>query len=121
MYHKKDTTSLYFSDASTTATEMEPNRRNGKDVIKSQPVTENSPQALVRADTEAALRSTIQFWAEGSTRGETFERASKIRDKMQVDRGFFAFTGKHSNEVTPEDVLACREDLESKGQRPATV
>jgi integrase len=82
---------------------------------------EESTQALVRADTEAALRTAIEFWAEGSTRAETFERAAKLRDKTQVVRGFFTFTGKHPGEVTPEDVQRWRADLESKRQKPATV
>lgn len=84
-------------------------------------MTENSSQALVQPDTQAALRTAIEFWAEGSTRAETFERVSKLRDKTQVVRGFFAFAGKHPGEVTPEDVRLWRADLESKGQKPATV
>jgi site-specific recombinase XerD len=82
---------------------------------------ENSSQALARPDTEAALRTAIEFWAEGSTRAETFERASKLRDKTQAVKGFFAFAGNHPGEVTPEDVRAWRKHLESKGQKPATV
>ncbi|MDQ3802625.1 MAG: tyrosine-type recombinase/integrase [Acidobacteriota bacterium] len=78
-------------------------------------------QGLIKADTEAALRTAVQFWAEGSTRAETFERASKLHDKTQVVRGFFAFTGKHPDEVTPEDVQRWRAHLEAQGQKPATV
>jgi integrase len=84
-------------------------------------VTENPSQALARPDTEAALRIAIEFWADGSTRAETFERASKLRDKTQAVKGFFAFAGKHPGEITPEDVRAWRENLESLGQKPATV
>jgi integrase len=84
-------------------------------------VAENSSQALVRSDAEAALRTAIELWADGSTRAETFERASKLRDKTQAVKGFFAFAGKHPGEVTPEDVRAWRENMESKGQKPATV
>jgi integrase len=70
---------------------------------------------------EAALRTAIEFWADSSTRIETFERASKLRDKIQAVKGFFVFAGKHPGEVTPEDVRAWRENLESLGQKPATV
>jgi len=84
-------------------------------------MTEESSQALARADTQAALRTAIQFWADSSTRAETFERAAKLHDKTQVVGSFFAFTGKHPGEVKPEDVRAWREHLESKGQKPATV
>lgn len=84
-------------------------------------MSEESPLALVKADTEVAMHTAIQFWAEGSTKVETFERASKLRDKVQAVKGFFAFAGKHPGEVTPEDVRAWRENLESLGQKPATV
>src|ERR1700753_2548507 len=84
-------------------------------------MTEEASKALVRADLGAALRTAIEFWAEGSTRPETFERAAKLHDKKQAVTSFFAFAGKHPGEVTPEDLRAWREHLESKGQKPATV
>jgi site-specific recombinase XerD len=91
-------------------------------MLESGPVTEDLSRALVRPDTQTALRTAIQFWAEGSTRPETFERVAKLYDKTQVVNSFFAFTGKqHPGEVTPEDVRAWREHLESRGQKPATV
>jgi len=49
----------------------------------------------VRVDSNAAVHSAIQFWAEGSTRTETFDRASKLKDKTQVVGSFFRFVGKH--------------------------
>jgi integrase len=100
---------------------MEPSGRIEKDVLDSSPMSENLSEALVKADPEAAIHTAIEFWAEGSTRAETFERAAKLRDKTQAVKGFFAFVGKHSGEVTPEDVRTWREHLESKGQKPATV
>jgi integrase/recombinase XerD len=96
-------------------------RQASKSMLESRLVIEESSHALVKADIEAALRTAIQFWAEGSTRAETFERAAKIHDKRQAVASFFAFTGKHPGEVTPEDVRAWREHLESLGQKPATV
>ncbi len=87
----------------------------------SSPMTENPSEALVKASPEAVIHAAIVFWAESSTRTETFERAAKLRDKTQAVKGFFAFAGKHPGEVTPEDVRAWREHLNSKGQKPATV
>ena len=84
-------------------------------------MTEESPQALIRADTQAALRSAIEFWADSSTGAETLERATKLHDKRQAVKSFFAYTGKHPGEVAPEHVRAWREHLESLGQKPATV
>lgn len=84
-------------------------------------MSETPSQALARPDGEAAVRSAISFWAEASTGAETFERASKLQDKIQAVTNFFAFAGKHPGEVVPEDVRAWREHLERQGQKPATV
>lgn len=90
-------------------------------MLESRLMSEEESKALVRADMEAALSRAIRFWAERSTRAETFERASKLQDKMQAVRRFFAFTGKHPGEVNPEDIQAWRLHLEGLGQKPATV
>lgn len=84
-------------------------------------MNQEASHGLLKPDLEAALRAAVQFWAEGSTRAETFERSSKLRDKIQVVRGFFAFAGKHPGEVTPEDVRLWRAHLEEQGQKPATI
>jgi len=88
-------------------------------------MTENPVQTLAKRDSAdavaAALRTAIEFWAEGSTRAETAERPAKLRDKVQAVGHFFAFTGKHPGEVTAEDVRAWRTHLEGRGQKPATV
>src|SRR5215211_7444514 len=90
-------------------------------MLESRSMSEEQSQALVRVDTEAALGNAIQFWAESSTRAETFERAFKLQDKMQAVRRFFAFTGKHPGEVKPEDVRMWRAHLETEGHKPATI
>src|ERR1051326_846455 len=90
-------------------------------MVESRLMAEESPQALIRADTHAALRTAIELWADASTRAETFERAAKLHDKRRAVNSFFTFVGKHPGEVTPEDVRAWREHLESLGQKPATV
>jgi integrase len=70
---------------------------------------------------EVALRNAIQFWADQTTRPETYDRESKLSDKVQTVNRFFAFAGKHPGEVTPSDVAAWRRHLEFLGQKPATV
>ncbi|HEX8073062.1 MAG TPA: tyrosine-type recombinase/integrase [Pyrinomonadaceae bacterium] len=84
-------------------------------------MSEEASRALVSADAGLALRSAIEFWADGSTRAETYERAAKLKDKVQVVCGFFAFAGKHPGDVTPADVARWRAHLEALGQKPATV
>jgi integrase len=110
-----------MNNGSTTTTKVEPYGRIEKGMLDSSPMSENLSEALVKADLEAAIHTAVGFWADGSTRAETFERASKLRDKTQAVKGFFAFAGKHPGEITPEDVRMWREYLESKGQKPATV
>lgn len=85
-------------------------------MLESLLMSENSSHGLVSADADSAIHAAIQFWAEGSTRSETFDRASKLQDKTQVVRRFFDFVRKHPCEVTPEDVRQWREELESRGQ-----
>lgn len=84
-------------------------------------MTENPSQAIAPADSAAAIRQAVQFWAEATTRAETFERTSKLSDKIQAVSAFFAFSEKDPSEITPEDVQRWRLHLESKGQKPATV
>lgn len=84
-------------------------------------MNDQDTQALVRLDSLVALRNAIQFWADSSTRAETYDRRDKLRDKIQVVTGFFAFVEKHPGDVNAEDVSAWRAHLESQGQTPATV
>lgn len=75
----------------------------------------------VLSDPGEAVRNAIQFWAEATTRSETFDRPDKLRDKVRTVSSFFAFSEKAPDRITPEDVQRWRSHLESKGQRPATV
>lgn len=84
-------------------------------------MTENDSQALVLADSAAAIRHAVEFWAEATTRAETFERHAKLADKIQAVSAFFAFSEKAPDQTTPEDVQRWRSHLELKGQKPATV
>lgn len=83
--------------------------------------TEEDGLAHLQNDSELALRNAIRLWAEQTTRTETYERESKLGDKMQAVSRFFAFTGKHPGEVTPVDVETWRAHLEAAGNKPATV
>lgn len=84
-------------------------------------MSENMSQALVRADTVAALLRAVGLWAEATTRYETFSRQEKLNDKVQVVSRFFAFTGRHPGEITLQDVQEWRAHLEFEGRKPATV
>jgi integrase len=44
-----------------------------------------------------------------------------LRDKRRAVEAFFAFTKKHPEDVTPQDVKRWQESLETKGLRPNTV
>lgn len=84
-------------------------------------MAENEEKALVRLDERRALWNAIELWAQNNTRPETFERDYKLKDKMAAVHAFFVFSEKHPGEVTPADVAAWRQHLESMGQKPATV
>ncbi|MBA3713764.1 MAG: tyrosine-type recombinase/integrase [Pyrinomonadaceae bacterium] len=84
-------------------------------------MSDNSMQALAKLDTDLAIRNAIGFWAESSTRTETYDRRDKLQDKIQVVSKFFAFAGKHPGEVKPEHIAKWRTYLESQNQTPATV
>jgi integrase len=84
-------------------------------------MSEKSAQALIQADTAAAIHNAISFWAESTTRSETFDRLSKLQDKIGAVTRFFSFSGKHPDEITTEDIRAWRSHLESHGQKPTTV
>jgi integrase len=77
--------------------------------------------ALVLSNSSVAIRNAVGFWAEATTRAEAYDRKDKLKDKVQVVTGFFAFTGKHPVDVTPADVISWRSHLESQGQTLATV
>lgn len=81
--------------------------------------TEN--EALALSNSGLAIRNAVGLWAEATTRAEVYDRKDKLKDKVQVVTGFFAFTGKHPADVTPADVIAWRSHLESQGQTQATV
>ena len=84
-------------------------------------MTENDSQALALVESAAVIRNAVQFWAEATTRSETFDRSDKLRDKIQAVSSFFNFSVKAPDRITPADVLEWRLHLESKGQKPATV
>jgi integrase len=78
-------------------------------------------QALAAPAPKAALRNAVALWAEQNTRPETLVRAEKLKDKVSAVTSFFDFVGEHPGEVTPEDVLRWRAEMERRGLKPATV
>jgi integrase len=82
---------------------------------------EATSQALAAPDTAAALRNAVAMWAERNTRPETLARAEKLRDKITAVTSFFDFSGKHPAEITPDDILRWRREMEAQGLKPATV
>ena len=84
-------------------------------------MTESEEQTLTPMTHLTALANAIALWAQGNTRPETVDRDDKVKDKMTAVRTFFSFVGKHPGEVTPADVAAWRQRLETLGQKPATV
>jgi integrase/recombinase XerC len=79
------------------------------------------PRALAEQDSAAALRNAVSLWAEQNTRPETLVRSEKLRDKVTAVTSFFDFSRKHPGDVTPEDVSRWRDEMESRGLKPATV
>ncbi len=84
-------------------------------------MSENNSQALVPVESQVAIRNAVGFWAESSTRAETYDRKDKLQDKIGAVTRFFAFARKHPGEVTPADVERWRAHLESQGKMPATI
>ena len=80
-----------------------------------------SSQALAAPDSAVVLRNAVTFWAEQNTRPETLARSEKLRDKVTAVISFFDFSGKHPGDVLPEDISRWREQMESRGLKPATV
>jgi integrase len=78
-------------------------------------------EALGAPDSAAAVRNAVSLWAEQNTRPETLARSEKLRDKVLAVTSFFAFADKHPADVTPVDVSRWREEMESRGLKPATV
>jgi integrase/recombinase XerD len=100
---------------------VEPSRHIRKSLLKSPPMSKNPSQALIQIGTAVAIKNAISFWAESTTRSETFDRPSKLQDKIGAVVSFFSFAGKHPGEITAEDIRSWYKHLESLGQKPNTV
>lgn len=68
-----------------------------------------------------AVLNAISLWAESCTLLDAGRREDLLRDKRRAVEAFFAFTGKHPGDVTPQDVKRWQESLAGKGLRPNTV
>jgi integrase len=90
-------------------------------------MTYEAPQALIpslaganQGDSLAVLNA-ISLWADSCTVPDAGRRQDLLRDKRRAVEAFFAFTGKHPGDVTPQDVKLWQESLAGKGLRPNTV
>lgn len=88
---------------------------------KSQGATAAPCETLATPDPATALRNAVGLWAEQNTQPETLIRAEKLRDKVAAVTSFFYSAGKHPGDVTSEDVLRWRREMEARGLKPATV
>ena len=79
-----------------------------------------SPAGVDQGDSLAVLNA-ISLWANSCTLPDTGRREDLLRDKRRAVEAFFAFTGKHPGDVTPQDVKRWQESLEGSGLRPNTV
>jgi len=71
--------------------------------------------------TGSAGAAALEAWADATTDATSQRRADLLRDKGRVVSDFFSFTGKPPEKITAGDVIAWREDLERRGQAPATI
>jgi site-specific recombinase XerD len=70
---------------------------------------------------EIALRNALDLWADATTHSTSHRREELMHDKRVAVIGFFSFVRKHPAAVKSADVRLWREDLESKGLKPATI
>jgi integrase len=68
-----------------------------------------------------AVLNAIGLWADSCTLPDAGRREDLLRDKRRAVEVFFAFTGKHPGDVTPQDVKRWQGALAEKGLRPNTV
>lgn len=78
-------------------------------------------QEIILDDARQAIQNGIRFWADATTRQETFDRRDKLKDKIYAVSSFFAFAEKHPGDITVDDVRRWRARLEEQGKKPATV
>jgi integrase len=81
----------------------------------------DASQALAAPDPADAIRNAVTLWAEQNTRPETLDRKDKLKDKVSAVASFFDFAGRHPGDITTEEVLRWRREMEARGLKPATV
>ena len=68
-----------------------------------------------------AMSVAVVTWADATTDASSQRRGDLLRDKSKAVADFFAFIGKGPEKVTPGDVKAWQEELESQDLSPATI
>lgn len=83
---------------------------------------QNDPALVSREDDRSvALRNAIILWADSTTSASSSRRRDLLRDKRMAVTGFFNFTRKPPNMVTPPDVKSWQAELEGRNLKPASV
>jgi integrase len=78
-------------------------------------------QAEAEQGGNLAVLNAIRLWADSRTLPDVGRREDLLRDKRRAVEAFFAFTGKHPGDVTPQDIKKWQESLAGKGLRQNTV
>ena len=74
-----------------------------------------SNEALIQKINQAEIDNSIEKWTYSST-DQSLTRAKDIaRDKRRAVRAFFDLTPKQPDEVTSQDILEWRKDLQERG------
>lgn len=82
---------------------------------------DSNTEVIALISIDLALKSVIELWASNSTRPETFDRDTKLLDKISIVKSFFAFINKSVGEITPSDVEEWRNYLTQQGKKAATI
>src|SRR5262245_57930439 len=70
---------------------------------------------------DGVIANAIALWADGSSDSESLRRRDLVRIKRKSVEAFFNFAGRAAHEVTPMEVKAWREEMESQGLALATI
>jgi len=81
----------------------------------------SNTQAITLVSVDLALKNAIELWASNSTRPETFDRDTKLLDKISIVKSFFAFINKGVGDITPSDVEEWHNYLTQQGKKAATI
>jgi site-specific recombinase XerD len=82
---------------------------------------EQTSLAIIEEKNGLALMNAIMLWADATTQSSSSRRRDLLRDKKLAVAGFFRFTRKPPEQVTPIDVKNWQVEMESLKLKPATI